>query len=190
MVIKTGFVLLEGSQAEQRLHDGFLLWLEYSGAGGAGIPVGDGFVTVGHSTEYAEKDENCESYHAAARRLIEQQVGCSSIVILIGYLRPLYCDAVPSFYSPSSGVPAHAAANGAFCCSVVSSAQISLAIIQSHTCKVNLSATFHDAGVLHLVQTGTDMVSGGEEYRNSHSWCAPTWWSFCPINIIRVSFGK
>ena len=59
---------------------------------------------------------------------------------------------------------------GGVCCGSV---QISLAIIQSHTCKVNLSATFHDAGVLHFVQTGTDMVSGGKEYRNKHSWYAP-----------------
>ena len=72
--IKTGFVLLEGSQAEQRLHDGFVMWLEFSGAGGAGIPVGNGSVKVEHSTEYAEKEVNCESYHAAARRLIDQKV--------------------------------------------------------------------------------------------------------------------
>ena len=72
--VKTGFVLLEGSQAEQRLHDGFLMWLEFSGAGGAGIPVGNGLVKVEHSTEYAEKDANCESYHAAAQRLIDQKV--------------------------------------------------------------------------------------------------------------------
>ena len=179
MEIKTGFVLLEGSQAERRLHDGFLMWLEYSGAGGAGIPVADGFVKVGHSTEYAKKDENCESYHAAARRLIEQKVGCSSIVILIGYRRPLRCDALPSFYSQE--VPAQLlTVVSVLLCFLFP--QISYAIIQSHACKVNLSATFHDAGVLHFVQTGTDMVSGGEEYRNSHSWCAPTWWSFCPIN--------
>ena len=72
--LKTGFVLLEGSQTEQGLHDGFQMWLSFSGAGGFGVPVGNGFVKISHSTEYAVKDDSCESYHAAARRLIEQQV--------------------------------------------------------------------------------------------------------------------
>ena len=79
--IRTGFVLLEGSRAEQRLHDGFFIWLELSGAGGAGIPVGNGFVKVQHYTEYAEEDDNCEGYLAAAQRLIDRQVGCTLIII-------------------------------------------------------------------------------------------------------------
>ena len=88
--VKTGFVLLEGSQAEQRLHDGFSLWLEFSGAGGAGIPVGNGLVTVEHYTEYAVEDEECESYHAAARRLIDQKVESLSITTPLSYRRPVH----------------------------------------------------------------------------------------------------
>ena len=106
--IKTGFVLLEGSETEQRLHDGFLMWLEFSGAGGDGIPVGNGFVTVSHSTEYAEKDGNCEGYHAAARRLIEQKVGffCQSLSRLDAGDRfiaaLLLCLSVPHWCPPHS----------------------------------------------------------------------------------------
>ena len=122
VVLKTGFVLLEGSQTEQRLHDGFQMWLEFSGAGGFGVPVGNGFVKISHTTEYAEKDDSCESYHAAARRLIEQQVKNFPHGALrfsrFDTWRCVRCAHCAVAYP--DGMPAHAAAHGAFCCSVVS----------------------------------------------------------------------
>lgn len=98
--VRTGFVLLEGSQREQQLHDGFLMWLEFSGAGGAGISVGNGFVKVAHSTEYAVADERCESYHAAANRLLKQKVG--RFYDSPALLKPggLVCSAVPQLHPP------------------------------------------------------------------------------------------
>ena len=77
--LRTGFVLSEGSLAEQQLRDGYQMWLEFSGAGGGestgGFSVGKGTVRINHSTEYATAGETCDSYHAAARRLIEKEVG-------------------------------------------------------------------------------------------------------------------
>ena len=52
--------------------------------------------------------------------------------------------------------------------------QVSFAIIQSHVCNYNLSATFHEAGVLHFVASGTDLTLNSAEaevYMNKHSWC-------------------
>ena len=80
--MRTGFVLLEGSSAEQHLLDGYLMWLEFSGAGeSAGIPVGQGSVRITHLTEYAVNDGTCESYHAAAQRLIAKEAGPFAVIL-------------------------------------------------------------------------------------------------------------
>jgi len=83
VILRTGFVLLEGSLAEKQLLDGFMAWLQFSGAGGsAGIPVGKGHVQVVHSTKYAVIDHDCDSYYAAARSLIEEKVRVASNKVL------------------------------------------------------------------------------------------------------------
>lgn len=143
--VRTGFVLDEGS--ETGADKGFELWLEHSGAGGDGIPVGNGVVRVKHFTLYAAKDADCTNHYNAARTLLDvHEVGrvwWGEGADHMGLTRP------------------------------VATPQIGFAIIQTHTCKTNLSATYHDAGVVHFLQSGTNMVDQGNPYSNKHSWCAP-----------------
>ena len=47
-----------------------------------------------------------------------------------------------------------------------------MAVIQTHICKTELSKAYHNAGVIHFLQSGTDMKdSDGSDYGNKHAWC-------------------
>ena len=50
--------------------------------------------------------------------------------------------------------------------------QVQMAVIQTHTCKTELSKAYHNAGVIHFLQSGTDMRdSDGSDYGNKNAWC-------------------
>eukprot|EP00873_Tetraselmis_striata_P038243 jgi/Tetstr1/458507/TSEL_044913.t1 len=125
---RTGFVLTanpdEDALVRSRLR-GWDTWLRYTGADTVGIPVGNGFVRINHTSVVATSDvgaPDCAEYARLAQTLIGDH-------------------------------------------------KIQAAVITHNNCKTQLSQTYHEGGVLHLIQSGTPMtLQDGSEYLNKHSW--------------------
>ena len=155
---RTGFVLPDPSlsEVEESSLRGWNTWLQYTNASSVGFPAGDKFILIRHITiEVGYTTEpDCEEYARAARALIDDH-------------KVSNC---PAFRSCMSLAAAVAAADRSLLPPLFLP-QIQVAIITHNNCKTRLSQMYHEAGILHFIQSGTPMtLPDGSLYLNAHSW--------------------